>query len=67
VNYQNLKAESYLPSAINELISEGKANVKVLSTPDQWFGITYKEDKEVTIRKISELVKKGIYPENLWK
>jgi UTP-glucose-1-phosphate uridylyltransferase len=66
-NYQNLKAEFYLPFAVNDLINEGKAKVSVLQTPDLWFGVTYKEDKETTISKLHELVNKGIYPENLWK
>jgi UTP-glucose-1-phosphate uridylyltransferase len=67
VNYQNPKAEFYLPIAVNDLISEGIADVKVLSTPDKWFGITYKEDKQSSIQKINELVKEGVYPANLWK
>ncbi len=66
-NYQNLKSEFYLPFAVNDLILESKAKVSVLHTPDFWFGVTYKEDKESTISKLQELVIKGIYPQNLWK
>jgi len=66
-NYQNLKAEFYIPSAVNDLIIDGKANVSVLQTPDLWFGVTYKEDKETTIQKLQELVNKGEYPKNLWQ
>jgi UTP-glucose-1-phosphate uridylyltransferase len=65
-NSLNLKAEFYIPSAVNELIREGEAKVRVLHTHDQWFGITYKEDKENTIRRIRDLVKCGLYPEKLW-
>jgi UTP-glucose-1-phosphate uridylyltransferase len=65
-NAQNVKAEFYLPTAINELIREQKIKVKVLSSPDQWFGVTYKEDKENTIIRIRQLVEKGIYPAHLW-
>jgi UTP-glucose-1-phosphate uridylyltransferase len=67
INSQNLKSEFYLPFAVNDLILEGKANVSLLQTPDLWFGVTYKEDKETTIKKLDELVNKGIYPKNLWK
>jgi UTP-glucose-1-phosphate uridylyltransferase len=66
-NYQNLKSEFYLPFAVNDLINEGKAKVTVLQTPDLWFGVTYKEDKETTISKLRELIEKKIYPNNLWK
>jgi hypothetical protein len=67
VNSLNLKSEFYIPSAVNELIREGEAKVKVIQTTDQWFGITYKEDKENTIKRIRELVEQGVYPERLWK
>jgi hypothetical protein len=39
----------------------------VLSCDEQWFGITYKEDKAMVVSKISELVEKGVYPNKLWK
>jgi UTP-glucose-1-phosphate uridylyltransferase len=67
VNSFNLKSEFYIPYAVNELIREEEAKVKVLKTTDQWFGITYKEDKENTIKKIRELIDQGVYPERLWK
>ncbi|MCX7986860.1 MAG: sugar phosphate nucleotidyltransferase [Bacteroidales bacterium] len=65
-NAHNIKAEFYLPSAINELIAENKINVSVLQSPDNWFGVTYKEDKEITIKRIKQLIHEGIYPEQLW-
>lgn len=66
-NHDNPKAEFYIPYAVNDLIKEREAHVKVLSTSDLWFGVTYKEDKETTINNIRDLVNKGIYPSNLWK
>lgn len=66
-NAQQLKAEFYIPYVVNKLITEKKAEVEVLESHDQWFGVTYREDKPVTIAKINELVKKGFYPENLWE
>lgn len=65
-NYKNPKAEFYIPLAIDELIKEGEARVRILNTNDQWFGITYKEDKETTIQKLNNLIGQGIYPNNLW-
>jgi hypothetical protein len=61
-----LKAEYLLPSVIDSLISEDKVKVKVLTSEDQWYGVTYKEDKPVVRAAIMNLVRKGIYPEKLW-
>ncbi len=66
-NYNDVKAEYYLPSAVDELIKSGKAKVKVLNTPSQWFGLTYKEDKKIVRKKILELIAQKKYPEKLWK
>jgi len=66
-NAQQLKAEFYIPYVVNKLITQGDADVRVLESHDQWFGVTYQEDKPVTIAKVKELVEAGIYPENLWK
>ena len=66
-NTNNPKAEIFIPLVVNNLIAVGKSNMSVLQTPDSWFGVTYQEDKPVTIEKISQLVEEGVYPENLWK
>lgn len=66
-NYQNPKSEFFIPLAVNELIKEGKARVHVLNSHDPWFGVTYKKDKEATIKKLRNLISKGIYPEKLWQ
>ncbi len=66
-NANKLKAEFFIPLVVNNLIKSNKASVKVLTSTAQWFGVTYREDKPVTIKKVKELVKKGVYPENLWK
>lgn len=61
-----LKCEYFLPDVVGELLSEDKATVRVLESPDKWYGVTYKEDKEVVVSAISMLKKEGIYPEKLW-
>ena len=40
-----LRAEYFLPSVVGGLIDEGRAQVKVLRSPDRWYGMTYKEDR----------------------
>lgn len=61
------KAEYYLPSAVMEMISDGKANVKVYKTDSKWFGVTYKADKPSVTAGIKKLIDEGIYPTPLWK
>jgi UTP-glucose-1-phosphate uridylyltransferase len=62
----DLKRECYLPTSINELIREGEARVKVLRTPEQWFGVTYREDHPHVAENIRRLIDEGRYPESLW-
>jgi hypothetical protein len=65
-NIASPKAEYYIPSAVNDLLREGRARVKVLPTGDRWFGVTYQEDKPIVKDAIRALIAKGEYPENLW-
>ena len=51
---------------IEKLLTENKATVQVLQSEDQWFGVTYQEDKPFVMESVGELKKKGIYPETLW-
>lgn len=66
-NSMELKSEMYIPFVVDELIKESNAVVEVLDCNAMWFGITHKEDKEKAVRNLSELVKNGYYPDNLWK
>lgn len=59
----NLKGEYLLPTIIGDLLKEGKVEVKVLKSHDKWFGVTYKEDKELVVNEVKALVEKGLYPE----
>ena len=61
-----LKAEYLLPMFIDELIKAGKVTVKVLSTADKWFGVTYKEDKPVVVESFKKLIEAGVYKEDLF-
>ena len=62
----NIKAEFYIPLMVNTLINSNQAKLKVLSSDAVWFGVTYKEDKPDVVRKIQELIDKGVYPQKLW-
>jgi hypothetical protein len=65
-NETNPKAEFFIPLIGDELIKSGKASFKVIPTSAKWFGVTYKEDKPIVQKSISELVANGTYPEKLW-
>ncbi len=58
------KCEFFLPTVVSELVAEGRADVRVLDNTDKWYGVTYKEDKEMVVNAFSELKKSGVYPEN---
>lgn len=62
----DLKSEYLLPKIIDRLVQSGKARVRVLDTPDKWFGVTYKEDKEAVVEAIQGLIAKGVYKEKLF-
>ena len=65
-NGKELKSEFLMPSVVNELVHEGKATLKLLSTDSQWFGVTYKEDKPGVVKALKDLVNQGVYKEGLY-
>lgn len=60
------KGEYLIPTIIDNLIQEKRANVTVLESGDKWFGVTYKEDKPAVIRSFQELIAAGVYKEKLF-
>ena len=62
----DLKAEYLLPTIIDQCIREKRGTVRVLETPDKWFGVTYKEDKPTVVAAIRKLIEDGVYPEKLF-
>lgn len=65
-NARNPRAEFYIPFAVNELIGRDLISLRVLETGDEWFGVTYREDRPEAVSKIRQMVDSGIYPEDLW-
>ena len=63
---ENLKGEYLLPTIIGDLLKEGKMRVEVRKSHDEWFGVTYKEDKPDVVASIQKLIKDGVYPEKLF-
>jgi NDP-sugar pyrophosphorylase family protein len=65
-NKDKPKAEFFIPLVGEHLVNTNKASFKVVPTDNQWFGVTYKEDKPLVQESIDELIKNGNYPEKLW-
>lgn len=63
----DLKKEFLIPEVVDDLIKDGKARVKVLTSSEKWFGVTYKEDKPEVVAKIKEMKDAGKYPEDFLK
>ena len=57
-----MKCEYYLPTVVTEALESGKAEVKVLTTPDKWYGITYREDKPELMAALHRMEEDGLYP-----
>ena len=66
-NVNELKAEFYIPYAIDCIIKEGIGKCELLSTPSRWFGVTFKEDRPGVVAKFQEFADKGVYPTPLYK
>ena len=64
---EELTKEYLLPIYIGELLEKNKISVKVLKTNDRWFGITYKEDKDLVVNSFKKLIEKGEYSSNLFE
>ena len=61
-----LKGEYLLPTLVGQLIQEGKATVRALSSGDKWYGVTYQEDKPAVSAAIARMTAEGLYPDSLW-
>jgi NDP-sugar pyrophosphorylase family protein len=60
-----LKCEYYLPFAVCDMLNKGECSVRVYSSEDSWYGVTYKEDKPFVVSSIAALKNNGAYPEKL--
>ena len=65
-NIGNPKSEFYIPTMVNKLVADGKAQLRVLHSAAQWFGVTYKEDRPAVVERIRKLIAAGVYPDKLW-
>jgi hypothetical protein len=61
-----IKNECFIPRAADHFIKQGSAKIKSLDADSDWFGVTYREDREAAMKKIDELTTSGVYPASLW-
>ncbi len=57
-----LKCEYYLPSVVTAALADRAATVQVLTSPDKWYGITYREDKPALMAALARMAEEGRYP-----
>ena len=57
-----LKGEFLIPAEVGRMLQNGRASVRVLSSPDRWYGVTYREDKPEVQQALNDLTDAGAYP-----
>lgn len=65
-NSNSPTAEYYIPNIVSDKIKAGEIAFVVIPTNDNWFGVTYKEDKQMAIETLNKHIENGVYPKNLW-
>jgi choline kinase len=66
-SHKDLKSEFYIPTLVDNLIRNKIRQTRVLYSEAEWFGVTYKEDKDFVTTRLNDLLERGIYPYQLWK
>jgi len=65
-NYQNIKAEFFIPLLGDDFVNHHGGTIRVIPTAARWFGVTYREDAPVVKASVEKLVNQGEYPTTLW-
>lgn len=59
-------AEFFLPTVVDALVKRGACRTAVLETDEHWFGMTYKQDRDLVVERLAERIRAGVYPRDLW-
>ncbi|MDR0457304.1 MAG: hypothetical protein LBH20_11555 [Treponema sp.] len=62
-----IKNECFIPRAADQFIKQNIIKIKALRADSDWFGVTYREDREAAIKKLADLTSAGVYPPSLWQ
>ena len=60
------RGEYFLPGVVSHLLCEGKARVRVMTSTDKWYGVTYAADKPQVVSALRNMTREGLYPDGLW-
>jgi len=63
----HIKSECYIPRAADHFIRHGIIKIKALRADSDWFGVTYREDRDAAVKKLADLTQAGVYPPSLWQ
>ncbi len=66
-NITAAKAECLLPNAAGKMVEDGEGTIKVLTSQERWFGMTYPEDKKIVVEELRKKIASHYYPEKLWE
>jgi antibiotic biosynthesis monooxygenase (ABM) superfamily enzyme len=62
----NIKSECYIPGAADQFINQNIITIRALRADSDWFGVTYREDRDAAVKKLAGLTAAGVYPDPLW-
>ena len=65
-NAHSARAEYFLLSAVQSLVDEGGARVRVLGGGGPWGGLTHPGDRPRLVALLQSLTARGEYPRDLW-
>jgi UTP-glucose-1-phosphate uridylyltransferase len=65
-NAEHPAAEYYIPDIVTTKIQSKEIVFSIIPTNDNWFGVTYKEDKQMAVNTLNKHIENGVYPKKLW-
>jgi UTP-glucose-1-phosphate uridylyltransferase len=65
-NAEHPAAEYYIPDIVTTKIQSKEIAFSIIPTNDNWFGVTYKEDKQMAVNTLNKHIENGVYPKKLW-
>lgn len=66
-NEKSPKAEALLPVAASDIIAAKHGIIKFFTSEENWFGMTYPEDRQIVKDEIAKKIDSGYYPLKLWE
>lgn len=61
------KKECLLPNGASEIVTSGEGRIKMYTTDEKWFGMTYHEDRDLVRAELKKKIEDDYYPEKLWE